>query len=141
MVIGASLTPFSARIVERVGPRVPIVGGLCLMTAGAVALSAMPASTPIWVLSVLMVPIGLGGPLIAPPVTAVLLSSVPGRLAGTVSGVFNTSRQMGGALAIAVFGALLADPATFTDGLRASLVIAAAVAFVAAASSLFLSPQ
>lgn len=139
MVIGASLTPLSARIVERVGPRVPIVGGLCLMTAGAAALSATPESTEIWVLAVLMIPIGLGGPLIAPPVTAVLLYSVPGRLAGTASGVFNTSRQMGGALAIAVFGALLANPGAFTEGLRMSLVIAAAVAFAAAVGSLFLN--
>jgi DHA2 family methylenomycin A resistance protein-like MFS transporter len=48
---------------------------------------------------------------------------------------------LGGALAIAVFGALLANPASFTEGLRTSLVIAAAVGFAAAASSLFLSPQ
>ena len=47
-----------------------------------------------------------------PPATAVLLDAVaraPGRR--TASGVFNTSRQVGGALAIAVFGALLADRA------------------------------
>ena len=44
-----------------------------------------------------------------PPMTAVLLNGVPPRRAGTASGVFNTSRQLGGALAVAVFGALLAD--------------------------------
>jgi DHA2 family methylenomycin A resistance protein-like MFS transporter len=47
--------------------------------------------------------------------------------------VFNASRQVGGALAVAVFGALLADPATFRQGLRASLLIAAGVALAAAA--------
>jgi MFS transporter, DHA2 family, methylenomycin A resistance protein len=41
-----------------------------------------------------------------------------GYRAGTASGVFNTSRQIGGALAVAVFGALLADQATFMQGCR-----------------------
>jgi sugar phosphate permease len=50
------------------------------------------------------------------------------------SGVFNTSRQVGGALAVAVFGALLAHRASFLPGLRASLLIAAAVAVAAAAA-------
>jgi DHA2 family methylenomycin A resistance protein-like MFS transporter len=54
--------------------------------------------------------------------------------------VFNTSRQVGGALAIAVFGALLADRATFLHGLRVSLLIAAAVALAAAAVSLLIKP-
>ena len=62
--------------------------------------------------------------------TAVLLNSVPGHRAGVASGVFNTSRQLGGALAVAVFGALLTDPATFLDGVRASVLIAAGVAAV-----------
>jgi DHA2 family methylenomycin A resistance protein-like MFS transporter len=72
---------------------------------------------------------------------AVLLNSVRAHQAGTASGVFNTSRQVGGALAVAVFGALLTQPATFLSGMRTSLLIAAAVAVLAAASALFLTPQ
>ncbi len=59
----------------------------------------------------LMVLVGLAGPLVMPPVTAVLLNNVPGHRAGKASGVFNTSRQVGGALAVAVFGAMLANRA------------------------------
>jgi len=68
--------------------------------------------------------------------------SVPGHRAGTAGGVFNTSRQVGGALAVAVFGALLANQATFLHGLRTSLLLAAAVALAAAAaaSSLLVMP-
>jgi len=53
-------------------------------------------------------------------VTAVLLNSVPTQRARTASGVFNTSRQVGGALAVAAFGALLANRATFVQGLCCS---------------------
>jgi sugar phosphate permease len=75
-----------------------------------------------------------------PPATALLLNSVHGHLAGTASGVFNTSRQVGGALAVAVFGGLLADPATFMSGVRSSLLIAAAVVLVAGVAALRLKP-
>jgi MFS transporter, DHA2 family, methylenomycin A resistance protein len=135
MLVGALVTPFSARLAERLGARLLIGGGLVLMTAGLVILAAVPSSTPIWVLAGLMVLVGLAGPLAMPPVTAVLLNSVPGHRAGVASGVFNTSRQVGGALAVAVFGALLAQPATFTQGLRTSLLLAAGVALAAAAAS------
>jgi sugar phosphate permease len=70
------------------------------------------------------------------PTTGILLDSVPAHRAGVASGVFNTSRQLGGALAVAVFGALIADRAHVVPGLRASLVIAAVVAFGAAAANL-----
>jgi EmrB/QacA subfamily drug resistance transporter len=138
MLIGVVLTPFSARIVERVGARAPIVTGLSFMVLGAAALSAAPESTPTWVLAALLIPVGLAGPLVMPATTAVLLESVPAHRAGTASGVFNTSRQIGGALAVAVFGAFLAAPAGFVHGMRVSLVIAAVVALVTAAAALML---
>jgi EmrB/QacA subfamily drug resistance transporter len=139
MLIGASLTPFSARVAERLGARTLITAGLGLMTAGLVILAAVPASTPVGALAALMVLIGLAGPLVTPPTTGLLLNSVPGHQAGTASGVFNTSRQVGGALAVAVFGALLANQATFMQGLRTGLLLASGVALAAAAASLLLT--
>lgn len=138
MLIGGALTPFSARIVERVGARCLITIGLGLMAVGLVLLAFVPSATPYWILALLMVLVGLGGPLIMPPMTGVLLNSVPEYRHGTVSGVFNTSRQIGGALAVAVFGALLANSATFTQGMHVSLFLAAGVAVAAGASSALL---
>jgi sugar phosphate permease len=140
MLIGVSLTPFSARAAERVGARTLIVGGLILMTAGAVILAAVPASAPVGVLAAVMILVGLAGPTVTPPATGLLLNSVPRHQAGTASGVFNTSRQVGGALAVAVFGALLAHQDTFLPGLRSSLLLAGAVALAAAAAGLLLKP-
>lgn len=136
MVTGAMLTPFSARIAERTGARVLIIAGLLLMTAGLAVIAMLPVSAPVRLLSASMILVGLAGPFIAPPVTAVLLNSVPDHRAGIASGVFNTSRQIGGAMAVAIFGALLAQSSGFVHGMRVSLLIAAGVALATAAVSL-----
>jgi sugar phosphate permease len=103
-------------------------------------LGVVASSAPVWALAGLMLLPGLAGPLVMPPMTGILLNGVPEYRAGVASGVFNTSRQVGGALAVAVFGALLAQPGGFLSGLRASLLIAAGVALAAAAASRLLSP-
>jgi len=140
MLTGAVLTPFVARLTGRFGARALIVTGLAAMTAGLAVMALLPSPAPVPVLSALMIATGLAGPLVMPPVMALLLQAVPARRAGVASGVFNTSRQVGGALAVAVFGALLADRATFVHGLRVSLLIGAAVALAAAAVSILLRP-
>ena len=139
MLIGAVLTPFTARLAERFGARALITTGLIAMTAGLVVIGLVPGPAPVAVLSVLMILVGLAGPMVMPPVMALLLHAVPAWRAGVASGVFNTSRQVGGALAVAVFGALLADRANFVHGLRVSLLIAAAVALAAVFVSRLLS--
>ncbi|MHB9863481.1 MFS transporter [Streptomyces sp. YIM S03343] len=101
----------------------------------------MPASVSVWALALLLVPVGVAAPLIMPPTTALLLEHVPAHRAGTASGVFNTSRQVGGALAVAVFGALITSHAGFVHGLRVSLVLAALVVLAAAAATLLLRPS
>jgi MFS family permease len=138
MLIGLALTPFTARLGQRYGRPTLITTGLVAMTVGLVVLALMPATAPPWALGLLMILVGLGGPLVMPPTMAVLLDHAPDRRAGTASGLFNTSRQIGGALAIAVFGGLLTDPDTFLDGVRTSLLIAAGIVALATAASLLL---
>jgi DHA2 family methylenomycin A resistance protein-like MFS transporter len=130
----------AARLAERFGPRVPIIGGLAFMGASLIALAALPAAVPVWVAALVMIPVGVCGPLAIAPTTALLLESVPAHRSGVASGVFNTSRQLGGALAVAVFGALLAHRAQFERGLRESLLIAAALALTAGAANLLTQP-
>jgi MFS transporter, DHA2 family, methylenomycin A resistance protein len=136
MLVGLFLTPFSARLVGRLGARTMIVSGLVSMAIGLAAVAALPASAPVAWIAALMMLVGLAGPFVAPPVTTVLLNSVSTSLAGTASGVFNTSRQIGGALAVAVFGALLAQSSNFMAGLRISLLLASGIALGTAVISL-----
>ena len=52
---------------------------------------------------------GVGMAITMTPMTAAALSSVPVDKAGVGSGMLNTFRQVGGALGIAVMGAILAS--------------------------------
>jgi len=139
MLIGLTLTPFTPRIGQRFGPKTLIVVGLLTMTAGLIALAFLP-DAPLWVVASLMLMAGLAGPFVSPPTTAILLDSVPARRGGVASGVFNTSRQIGGALAIAVFGLLL-NAGTFSAGRAASLLTAAAVTLITVFAALLLRPR
>lgn len=130
----------AARLTHTFGPRVPIVGGMLLMATGCLILAALPATAPVWLLAIVLIPIGINGPLSMQPTTGVLLSSIPPQRVGVASGVFNTSRQIGGALAVAVFGALISGHSQFRNGLRAGMVIAAIVALTAAAANVQTKP-
>lgn len=138
--LSAFVNPLSARMAERFGPRVPIATGQILMVLGLLGLCATAAGAPIVLLAVLTAPIGLGGALAIPPMTALLVNSVPAERAGIASGVLNTCRQVGGALAVAVFGALVAQRAAFLSGMRISLLLAAALLLATAVASLRLHP-
>lgn len=131
----------SAKLAEVFGPRVPIVAGQLIGAAGLLALLTVDAHTDVWVVAALMVPVGLGGALTVPALTAMLLDAVPGDRAGTASAVLNTGRQAGGAVAVAVFGALLAGAGTFQAGMRWSMLLPAAGLVLTAGATLTLQPE
>lgn len=62
MLIGAVLTPLSARITEKIGRKAVTVAGLALMTIGLAVLGVLPSTTPLWLLAVLMMFVGVGAP-------------------------------------------------------------------------------
>ncbi|WP_405406719.1 MFS transporter [Streptomyces sp. NBC_01104] len=128
----------SARLATRYGPRVPMVAGQLIGAAGLLALLTIGTHTNVWVVAGLMVPVGLGGALAVPALTAMLLDRVPADRAGVAGAVLNTARQVGGALAVAVFGALLAGADSFLSGMHWSVLIAAAGLLTTAGATLTL---
>jgi len=129
------LVLIAPRIAARFGPRVPMAAGQFLMAAGLLGLCAAVTAAPIWLFALLSILVGLGSSLSVPTLTALLISSVPAERAGTASGVLNTCRQLGGGLAVAVFGALVAQRETFVQGMQLSLVIAAVLLLATAIAS------
>jgi DHA2 family methylenomycin A resistance protein-like MFS transporter len=110
----------SARVAARWGHHRPLRLGLTVGTLGTVLLVFLRGRTS---LELAMIPAGAGLGFALPSLTYLLLDSLPPAQAGLAGGLFNASRQTGGALAVATFGALITS--SFAAGLRDALLIAA----------------
>ncbi|MEV4033577.1 MFS transporter [Streptomyces umbrinus] len=140
-VLTSFMGPVAARLATRFGARVPVVIGQALMAAGLLAMVTVPVGAPVWLSVLLMVPVGSGGAMAVTALVSLVLEKVPAERAGVASGVLNAARQLGGALAVAVFGALVADRAGFVSGLHTSLLTAAAIVAVSVIATVLLRPQ
>lgn len=136
-ILSAFVVLLTLRIAVRFGPRMPMAVGQLLMATGLLSLAVAAAGAPVALVSALTIPVGLGAALSVPTLTALLVGSVPVERVGIASGVLNTSRQLGSALAVGVFGALVAHRESSLHGLQVSLLLAALLRLAAAAASLF----
>jgi MFS transporter, DHA2 family, methylenomycin A resistance protein len=96
----------SGRLTARYGPRRPMLAGLGLAGCGAGLLSLVGSATPLATVCLASVGLGLCA-LAMPAMTSVAVGAVDVDRAGLASGVLNAARQSGGALGVAVLGALL----------------------------------
>ena len=101
-------SPLSARIVERIGTKITVAIGLGLVTTGLLSMTQLQADTPygniFWRL--MLMAAGMG--LTMAPATDSVMGSLPLFKAGVGSAVNDTTRQVGGALGVAVVGSVLA---------------------------------
>ncbi|MGH9005534.1 MAG: DHA2 family efflux MFS transporter permease subunit, partial [Acidimicrobiia bacterium] len=101
--------PSSARLVERFGARRVVTIGLSLVAVALLLLSTVAVDTPYWrlVLNLMVMAAGMG--LSMAPSTTGIMASLPLGKAGVGSAVNDTTRELGGALGVAVLGSLLAS--------------------------------
>jgi EmrB/QacA subfamily drug resistance transporter len=99
----------SARFVERFGQRTVVSVGLAVVGAGLVvlALSGLHADYALLVLSLVVSAGGMG--MVTAPSTGAIIVSLPLNKAGVGSAVNDTTRELGGALGVAVLGSLIAS--------------------------------
>jgi MFS transporter, DHA2 family, methylenomycin A resistance protein len=122
----------SGMVGSHTGPRLPMILGAAVMLAGFATLSLLGPATPYFVmlLTFVIIPAGMG--FAVPAMTATVLSSVDRRRSGTASAVLNAARQTGGAIGVAVFGALVGDtPAQIVRGLKMASLVSVGLIFVA----------
>ncbi len=102
------LAPVVGKLVDRGHPR-PIVGfGFSAVAIALTWLSIeMTPTTPIWRLLLPFVLMGIGMAFIWSPLAATATRNLPPQLAGAGSGVYNTTRQVGGVLGSAGMAALM----------------------------------
>jgi EmrB/QacA subfamily drug resistance transporter len=103
MVIAA---PSGARLVERIGSKRVVGIGLIVVSVGLLLASRLHVDTSYsyLVLALLVTSIGMG--FTAAPSTASIMASMPLRKAGVGSAVNDTTRELGGALGVAVLGSI-----------------------------------
>ncbi|MEU6549417.1 MFS transporter [Streptomyces sp. NPDC046915] len=106
----AVLAPVGGRITSRIGARVPAVAGLVIAAAGlALLVRAVPGSGYAVLLRAFLL-WGVGCGLLTPAVVAAAVAAVPAERSGLASAVNNSARQTGGAVGIAVAGAVAGRP-------------------------------
>ena len=140
--------PIAGRLSDRLGSRWLMAAGMTTVAASCAVLSTVGLHSSFWHMLPGFVLGGVGMSFVMTPMSAAAMSAVPVAKSGVASGVLNTFRQIGAALGIAVFGAILANRATaalqsgstpqeafmhgFTFGLEISAVICLGAAAVAA---------
>lgn len=105
----AANPPFTGRIVARVGPRRPVLGGLALLAAGGAVLAgtAFADGGYPW-LAVGLLVTGFGVSFALPALVAAVVGAAPAGTAGAVGGLLNAVRQVGATLGVGLMGAALA---------------------------------
>ena len=128
-------------LVNRLGIRTTSCSGLIVMVAGLVGLVFLaPAADLVW-LAVAVAAVGGGGALASPAMTTLVLTNASIGDTGVATGAFNTFRQVGAAVAVAVFGLLIAVPGEYTTGVQWSFAIAAGGVLFTLVAALCIRPS
>jgi len=139
------LSARSGELAKRIGPRIPMTGGILACAAGLVLMSRIGpgASYIVDVLPAALV-FGLGLSTAVAPLTATVLATAEERYAGVASGVNNALARTGGLLAVAAVPPLVGltgdaynSPVAFTHGFHTAMLISAAMLAVAAVTTFF----
>lgn len=106
------VAPTVGRINQRVGPRWVVTLGMTLVAGGMLGLTQLDVGSGYGAVWPFFVLVGTGIAMIMPTLSAAAMGAVEAAKSGVASGVLNTARQIGGALGIAVLGAVAAPRIT-----------------------------
>jgi EmrB/QacA subfamily drug resistance transporter len=140
------VAPTAGALVDRIGERQLLVGGLALQAVGMgwISLITKPdVGYPSLILPLIIAGIGVSAAM--PAAQNAVLGSVPPAAIGKASGTFNTLRQLGGAMGIAILAAVFAgaggyeSAAAFSDGFGPAIGVAAVLSLGGALAGCFVS--
>jgi EmrB/QacA subfamily drug resistance transporter len=114
-----TFAPLSNVWVQRLGNKIVVAAGLLTVTTSmALFTTFQPNSSVLHVVGITML-MGLGMANVMAPCTDSIMGSLPRAKAGVGSAVNDTTRQMGGAVGVAVFGSIMASH--FTSSITSKL--------------------
>ncbi|MGH9215668.1 MAG: MFS transporter [Acidimicrobiales bacterium] len=103
------ISPLSAKFVERIGSKIVVATGLSVAGVGLVIASRLTAGASYPEVLAALVVLAVGMALVMPPATESIMGSLPPARAGVGSAVNDTTRQVGGALGVAVLGSVMSS--------------------------------
>ena len=106
-IVVIPLSRIAPAIAAHVGVRVTGAAGLSLMATGFLVLSQLEPSSSYWAFLAGLLPFGAGMALSGAPATTAIVASLPREKQGVASAVNDVSRELGGALGIAVLGSVM----------------------------------
>ena len=106
MIVAA---PLSARLTARFGVRRVVTSGMVCFAGGLVVAATVTTETGYGRLAVAMLAMGVGMGLAGTPATESIMGSVPPDRANVGSAVNDTTRELGGALGVAIVGSIVSS--------------------------------
>ena len=103
------VAPLSAKVVEKVGTKVVVGSGMAIVSLGLLLTSRVGATDGYGPVAIAMVVLAFGMALVMAPATESIMGSLPPAKAGVGSAVNDTTRELGGALGVAVLGSVLSS--------------------------------
>ena len=134
-VLAFVLTPVAGYLTDRRDP-----GRLCVIGFGVsavgigLAISLIQVSAGVWWFLAVTALLGIGGAFVWAPNAAVTMRGIAEHQTGAASGLYNTARQVGSVLGVALVGTVLASGAIDATAGKALAVPAAAMVVGAVAS-------
>jgi predicted MFS family arabinose efflux permease len=101
--------PLSARFVEKLGAKVVVTTGLTLVSAGLLLSLGLDETSSYGAIAWRMVMMATGMALTMAPATDAIMGSLPLAKAGVGSAMNDTTRQVGGAVGVAVIGSVFSS--------------------------------
>jgi EmrB/QacA subfamily drug resistance transporter len=105
VMLGAQI---STRLYPTVGPRRLLCGGLIGVAAIVGSMSLVGFGTNLWIVRTLMFVLGVSVAHVFAPAQAAAFATISPAATGRASTLFNTSRQLGGAIGVAILTSVIA---------------------------------
>ncbi|MFJ6544552.1 MFS transporter [Streptomyces sp. NPDC091385] len=106
MIVGSPLAGFA---ITKLGPRIPLAGGMTLTAVAMYGMSTLKADTGSATMSIWFALLGLGLAPVMVGATEVIVGNAPMELSGVAGGLQQAAMQIGGSLGTAVLGAVMAS--------------------------------
>ncbi|OFT57667.1 multidrug MFS transporter [Corynebacterium sp. HMSC05H05] len=111
-VFALVLTPVAGYLTDRRDPGKLCAAGFTLSAVGlALAIALIHTGAGVWWFTAVTSLLGIGGAFVWAPNAAVTMRGVPEHETGAASGLYNTARQVGSVLGVALVGMVLASGA------------------------------